>query len=369
MLSVVSVSVGQGRSVQEFTVRIEARDRSGQPVPATLTIVSEQTGKVQRGTMRSGSYTVALRAGDVYRLEAAFTGYRPAQKILRFDREADLEEARQSILLRMERDVQGGTPVYVTVIDYETKRLISRKINVQIQEVNGRRINMTGPPREGRFTFLSEFGQKVVFTVSVEGYEPYTYNIDVKDQHDITIALRRAGRPAPAEPTPTQAPPPAQTAPPAAGGAVASNPAPRTPEPETKPEQPSAPAPATVNTDLSTLARGKTVTLDNVYFDQSSYLLRPESYPQLNQLVALLKTRSGLKIEISGHTDNVGDPRLNLALSENRAKVITTYLITNGIAENRLRYRGYGQTQPIAPNDTEENKRKNRRVEVKVLEE
>jgi OOP family OmpA-OmpF porin len=105
-----------------------------------------------------------------------------------------------------------------------------------------------------------------------------------------------------------------------------------------------------------------------VYFDQSSYLLRPESYTQLNQLVALLKSRPGLKIEISGHTDNVGDPRLNLALSENRARVITSYLITNGITENRLRFKGYGQTQPIAANDTEENKRKNRRVEVRLLD-
>ncbi|RRB05007.1 OmpA family protein [Larkinella rosea] len=129
-----------------------------------------------------------------------------------------------------------------------------------------------------------------------------------------------------------------------------------------------APVSPPVNTDLSTLTTGKTVTLNNVYFDQSSYLLRPESYTQLNQLVALLKSRPGLRIEISGHTDNVGDPRLNLALSENRARVITSYLITNGISENRLRFKGYGQTQPITANDTEENKRKNRRVEVKLLD-
>ncbi|MRS65806.1 OmpA family protein [Larkinella terrae] len=149
---------------------------------------------------------------------------------------------------------------------------------------------------------------------------------------------------------------------------VESESVPKTAPPTVAETKPVAPVPAPANTDLSTLATGKTVTLNNVYFDQSSYLLRPESHAQLNQLVALLKSRPGLKIEISGHTDNVGDPRLNLALSENRARVIMSYLITNGIAENRLRFKGYGQTQPVAANDSEENKRKNRRVEVKLLD-
>lgn len=107
--------------------------------------------------------------------------------------------------------------------------------------------------------------------------------------------------------------------------------------------------------------------LDNVYFDQSSYVLRPESYPQLDKLAKTLATTPKLMIEIAGHTDNVGDRRLNQFLSENRAKVITNYLIRSGIAENRLQHRGYGDSRPAAPNDSEENKKKNRRVEFVVL--
>ena len=107
--------------------------------------------------------------------------------------------------------------------------------------------------------------------------------------------------------------------------------------------------------------------LDNVYFDQSSYVLRPESYPQLNKLVKTLVSTPKLVIEIAGHTDNVGDRRLNQTLSEHRAKIITNYLVRNGIAEKRLHYNGYGDTKPAAPNDSEENKRKNRRVEFIVL--
>jgi len=107
--------------------------------------------------------------------------------------------------------------------------------------------------------------------------------------------------------------------------------------------------------------------LDNIYFDQGSYILRPESYPQLDKLVKTLATTPKLVIEIVGHTDNVGDRRLNQALSENRVKVIRSYLIRSGIAEDRLRINGYGDARPAAPNDSEENKRKNRRVEFVVL--
>ncbi|WP_332368051.1 OmpA family protein [Spirosoma telluris] len=89
--------------------------------------------------------------------------------------------------------------------------------------------------------------------------------------------------------------------------------------------------------------------LDNVYFDQSSYVLRPESYPQLNKLIKTLTSTPTLVIEIAGHTDNVGDRRLNQALSENRAKIITNYLVRSGISEKRLHHNGYGDTKPAAP--------------------
>lgn len=129
--------------------------------------------------------------------------------------------------------------------------------------------------------------------------------------------------------------------------------------------------PAKVETKADSVFRNLQVNqafrLDNVYFDQSSYVLRPESFPQLNKLIKTLVTTPKLVIEIAGHTDNVGDRRLNQTLSEQRARIITNYLVRHGITENRLRYNGYGDARPAAPNDTEENKRKNRRVEFVVL--
>ena len=88
---------------------------------------------------------------------------------------------------------------------------------------------------------------------------------------------------------------------------------------------------------------------------------------ELQKLVSFLTTNPTVKIEISGHTDNVGDKKLNLTLSENRAKSVYDHLIKNLITTERLLYKGYGDTKPKAANDTEENKAKNRRTEFKVI--
>lgn len=121
------------------------------------------------------------------------------------------------------------------------------------------------------------------------------------------------------------------------------------------------------DTVFRNLEKGQAIQLDKVFFDQSSYHLRPESFEQLDKLLRTLQATPTLRIEIAGHTDNVGDRRLNQTLSEQRAKIIANYLITKGIREPRLRHNGYGGNHPAAPNDVEENKRKNRRVEFVVL--
>ncbi|MFD2571061.1 OmpA family protein [Spirosoma soli] len=114
------------------------------------------------------------------------------------------------------------------------------------------------------------------------------------------------------------------------------------------------------------LVAGEPVVLNNVFFAQSEYTLLPESYEELNRLVKTLQAQSSLRIVVAGHTDNVGDARLNQALSENRAKVVMSYLIRHGIAEDRLEAKGYGGSQPLTGNTTEGDRSKNRRVEIKA---
>jgi outer membrane protein OmpA-like peptidoglycan-associated protein/tetratricopeptide (TPR) repeat protein len=121
------------------------------------------------------------------------------------------------------------------------------------------------------------------------------------------------------------------------------------------------------NIGLQPLEVNATIVLKNVFFAINKFDLKPESQVELDKLVQLLKDNPSLKIQISGHTDNVGRPADNLALSNNRAKAVVTYLITNGIVAQRLTAKGFGETHPVADNKTEEGKAKNRRTEMKVV--
>ncbi len=112
----------------------------------------------------------------------------------------------------------------------------------------------------------------------------------------------------------------------------------------------------------------KTFVLENVEFDFGKYSLRPSSYQTLDDLADYLKRKPNERIEIGGHTDNVGSDEKNLVLSLERAKSIVEYLIAKGISNDRLVAKGYGAEEPIEENTTEEGRQKNRRTEVKILD-
>ncbi len=119
---------------------------------------------------------------------------------------------------------------------------------------------------------------------------------------------------------------------------------------------------------LQPIEKNASIILKNVFFDFDQSTLKPESYIELNQLVKLLKENPNLKIEIAGHTDNVGNDDYNLKLSQNRADEVKNYLIKQNIEADRITAKGYGKTKPIADNITEENRAKNRRTEFKIID-
>ncbi len=122
------------------------------------------------------------------------------------------------------------------------------------------------------------------------------------------------------------------------------------------------------NIEMKKVAVGSKIVLRNIFFDFDKATLRPESYAELDRLTKLLTDVPSLKIEISGHTDNKGSDEYNQKLSEMRAKSVVDYLIKEKkIASDRLEYKGYGETQPIATNDTDEGRQLNRRTEFKIL--
>jgi outer membrane protein OmpA-like peptidoglycan-associated protein len=103
--------------------------------------------------------------------------------------------------------------------------------------------------------------------------------------------------------------------------------------------------------------------LKGVTFDTAKATIRPESYPQLDTVAEFMTHKKSARLEISGHTDNQGSAKTNKALSERRAMACRSYLISKGIDGSRITAIGYGDTRPVAPNNTEEGRQQNRRIE------
>ncbi|MDC3406912.1 OmpA family protein [Bacteroidia bacterium] len=120
--------------------------------------------------------------------------------------------------------------------------------------------------------------------------------------------------------------------------------------------------------DLEKIELGNSVVLKNIFFDTDKSDIKDESKQELEKLINFLSENNSIRIEISGHTDNVGDSKHNMVLSENRAKSVCDFLTNNGIEKSRLTYKGFGDTQPIKQNNTDENRAKNRRTEFKIIQ-
>jgi outer membrane protein OmpA-like peptidoglycan-associated protein/tetratricopeptide (TPR) repeat protein len=123
----------------------------------------------------------------------------------------------------------------------------------------------------------------------------------------------------------------------------------------------------TLDVPLNNLSVGAKIILKNIFYDFDKSSLRPQSIIELDHLVQLLNDYPSMRIELSSHTDNKGTADYNIFLSNSRSKACVDYLITKGIDKKRLEYKGYGLSQPIATNDTDEGRQQNRRTELKIL--
>lgn len=121
--------------------------------------------------------------------------------------------------------------------------------------------------------------------------------------------------------------------------------------------------PIILEVPLQKIEVGKKVVLKNIFFDTNKFNLKKESVAELAKIIEFLQENPKVEIELGGHTDNLGDTNYNINLSQNRAKAVFDYLINNGIAPERLSYKGYGKSLPVADNNTEEGRANNRRTE------
>lgn len=120
--------------------------------------------------------------------------------------------------------------------------------------------------------------------------------------------------------------------------------------------------------NFNDMEKGATIVLNNILFSSGSADLLPSSFVELNDLAEQLNKQPKVRIRVSGHTDNQGTSSTNMVLSEGRAKAVVEYLESQGVNTDRMTFKGYGETKPVAPNDTEEGRKKNRRVEFLVIE-
>ncbi len=125
---------------------------------------------------------------------------------------------------------------------------------------------------------------------------------------------------------------------------------------------------AVSNAEIKKVEVGKTYQLNDIYYATNSYELTDQSKYLINLFVEFLKENPTVKVEIQGHTDDVGNDQANMILSQNRARSVYEYAISKNVDVNRLRYKGYGETRPIATNSTEEGRAKNRRTVFLIYE-
>ncbi|MEO7989798.1 MAG: OmpA family protein [Chryseolinea sp.] len=113
--------------------------------------------------------------------------------------------------------------------------------------------------------------------------------------------------------------------------------------------------------------KGQTIILDDLIFAQGKSVIDPKSFPGLDEVVQMMKENSKIEIQLEGHTDNVGSPKANLELSQQRVDAVKKYIVSKGIAKNRIQTKAFGGSQPLGNEMTPEARVKNRRVEMRIL--
>jgi outer membrane protein OmpA-like peptidoglycan-associated protein len=250
------------------------------------------------------------------------------------DASANINDIKHDRPLAFELQKIKPSIVKIKVVNSDERPIPSS--TVKVKSKNTREIQ-TLIVKDGLTELSYDSPDAIEIVATATGYTSVTKNLAIETalngkQYDLTAKLERVAAP----------PPPVAKAPVPAEKAV-----------ETKP--------------FGTIEKGKAISLNNIYFDQSSPVLRPESSLQLDERLEVMKQNPAIRVEIRGHTDNVGDFELNVKLSRDRCQSVVDYLIQKGINANRLQTVGRGPVDAVAPNTTEENRKKNRRVEFIVL--
>jgi len=119
--------------------------------------------------------------------------------------------------------------------------------------------------------------------------------------------------------------------------------------------------------DIYLTPKGATIVLNHVIFAQGKADLDPKSYPELDEVIQMLKENPSMEIRLEGHTDNVGNAKKNMELSQSRVDAVKKYMVSKGVNKGRIETKAFGGSQPLKNEQTPEAKALNRRVEMRIL--
>ncbi len=304
----VRVDLKTGKPVEAFVYGKITDKETGQPLKAKIIIQNKRLETVAEFYAdEKGSYKKVLPLENNYRIIVEMPEYK--KEIKNFNLLAKHYQRGLEMNFALEREKAKKTCAEGFVYDKNTKKPLADAV-IDVKNEHGKIIETVRTDKNGKYSYCTEEG-KYFIGVNKKGY------FYVND----TITLTREH----------------------------------------------AKTPLKADYYLEALEKDKTFVLKNIYYDYDKATLRPESKEELNRLVRIMRENPTLIIEIGGHTDSDGSDAYNLKLSQARAQSVVNYLIRAGIPKSRMVAKGYGESQPVAPNDTPENKQKNRRTEFKIL--
>jgi outer membrane protein OmpA-like peptidoglycan-associated protein len=259
-------------------------------------------------TPKDGTYEMRINHGANYTLQVNAHGYNSTSMNMDLKNVDSFQEITKDLLV----DAEKAAHIIGTIIDKKTGKPLIIGKNLKVVAEGSENIIMQIDTLSGRYELKVPLGKTYTISANAPGYYSLSESIDIRaEKEDVTIFR---------------------------------------------------------DLTIVPVEVGQSIRLNNIFFEVSKAVLKVESFPELDRVIKFLNENPAIKVEIAGHTDNVGKAATNLKLSLARATSVLKYLNSKGIAKERVVAKGYGVTKPVASNKTKEGKAQNRRVEFTILD-
>jgi len=286
------------------------------PSGAAILVTDASTGDIVGNYIpnpKTGRYLFILPHKKTYKFSYTADGYHEVTSSYKVDPGKEYMETEMVFILpdvRLEKKVLGTIGVFGVITNLQKKTVKNVTINV-LDNSNGKLVGTYTSDNFGKYQFVLNRGMNCNLSFESEGYLMQSANVNTPKENYYSSVEK--------------------------------------------------------NIVLQPIAEGSKIVLNNLFFDSNKSKIRKDSYVELEKIYKFLKDRPNIRVEVAGYTDNKGDDKSNIKLSESRSKAVLEYLVKKGIPVSRITFKGYGKEQPVATNDTDEGRQMNRRVELKII--